>query len=34
MVVNNVGSSHEMPVAFAETDESEIENILQTVRLP
>lgn len=31
ILVNNVGASHEMPVAFAETEEAEIENIVQTV---
>ncbi|KAK4684000.1 hypothetical protein P7C73_g6207, partial [Tremellales sp. Uapishka_1] len=31
--VNNVGASHEMPVAFAETDMVEMETIIQTVRI-
>jgi short-subunit dehydrogenase len=31
VLVNNVGASHEMPVAFAETEAEEIDNIVQTV---
>lgn len=30
MLINNVGASHEMPVAFAETDPAEIDAIVQT----
>lgn len=30
ILVNNVGASHEMPVAFAETSPSEIDQIIQT----
>ncbi|KAI9639145.1 putative 3-ketoacyl-CoA reductase [Dioszegia hungarica] len=30
VLVNNVGASHEMPVAFAETEAEEIDNIVQT----
>jgi hypothetical protein len=30
-IVNNAGSSHEMPVAFAETSTEEIETIIQVV---
>lgn len=31
VLINNVGASHEMPVAFAETDPAEMEAIIQTV---
>lgn len=31
VLINNVGASHEMPVAFAETDPAEIDQIIQTV---
>ncbi|BEI79908.1 hypothetical protein CcaverHIS002_0104370 [Cutaneotrichosporon cavernicola] len=30
ILINNVGASHEMPVAFHETDPTEIDNIVQT----
>ena len=30
-LVNNAGSSHEMPVAFAETTKEEMDTILQVV---
>lgn len=30
--VNNAGTSHEMPVAFAETTPEELESIVQVVR--
>ncbi|TXT13106.1 hypothetical protein VHUM_01507 [Vanrija humicola] len=30
VLINNVGASHEMPVAFAETDAAEIDAIVQT----
>jgi 17beta-estradiol 17-dehydrogenase / very-long-chain 3-oxoacyl-CoA reductase len=30
ILINNVGASHEMPVAFHETDPAEIDNIVQT----
>ncbi|KAL1407346.1 hypothetical protein Q8F55_006768 [Vanrija albida] len=30
VLINNVGASHEMPVAFAETDAAEIDAIIQT----
>jgi 17beta-estradiol 17-dehydrogenase / very-long-chain 3-oxoacyl-CoA reductase len=31
IVINNIGMSHDMPVAFAETDPAEIDAIVQTV---
>lgn len=31
VLINNVGASHEMPVAFADTDPAEIDAIIQTV---
>lgn len=34
VLVNNVGASHEMPVAFEETSAEEMENIIQTVIYP
>lgn len=32
--VNNVGASHQMPVAFHETERSEMSRIIETVRSP